>query len=392
MISSPTPFALANSDQLGNTVVTQLPVNIRILDGWFQAVSTRTAGFGVVNLAELHPAIQVSYLVMMYISVLPIAISVRRTNVYEEKSLGIYGSPAEEDEDEGEPSYVGAHLRRQLSFDLWYIFLGVFVISISEGTRLQSGDSAFTLFSVLFEVVSAYGTVGLSLGYTNINASFSAEFGVIAKLVIIAMQVRGRHRGLPYELDRAILLPSEHLQKKEAEEAARTVRRRSSAGTMATAAQVSSGAAKTVSRTDRSRSRGRSPERPQNFLSSLLHPGPTLPNSHRNIHKVEPLYERSRRHSIAVTGDGAGASGWGSRSLSPRAYGTSVTMGNGRNGGGLFNRDGDGASDGVQQRRTEGRRQFYQDGINPPPREISRTRTDTVTSRQDVGPMGEIVE
>src|SRR6201986_5136213 len=121
--------------QLGNTIVTHLPPNIRVLDGWFQAVSTRTAGFGVVNLAELHPAIQVSYMLMMYISVLPIAISVRRTNVYEEKSLGLYGSPEEEaaeEDKEKEPSYVGSHLRRQLSFDLWYIFLGFFVIAIAE--------------------------------------------------------------------------------------------------------------------------------------------------------------------------------------------------------------------------------------------------------------------
>ncbi|KUJ17492.1 potassium transport protein TRK1/TRK2 [Mollisia scopiformis] len=354
---------------LGNSIVTQLPVNIRVLDGWFQAVSTRTAGFGVVNLAELHPAIQVSYLIMMYISVLPIAISVRRTNVYEEKSLGIYGNQAEENEDEGEPSYVGAHLRRQLSFDLWYIFLGFFVIAISEGTRLQSGDPAFTMFSVLFEVVSAYGTVGLSLGYTNIDASFSAEFGVIAKLVIIAMQVRGRHRGLPYELDRAILLPSEHLQRKEAETAAAHVRRRSSIGTMATAAQVNSGATKT-NKSERSRSRGRSPQRQaQNFLSTLLHPGPTIPNSHRNIHKGDLAFERTRRHSIAVASTVRNA-----RSLSPRAYGTSLMLG--RDGG-----------DGATERRVEGRRQFYQDGLNPPPKE----RTDTVTSR-DVGPMGEIVE
>src|ERR1700694_371003 len=116
--------------QLGNTIVTQLPVNLRFLDGWFQAVSTRTAGLSCVNLALLHPASQVSYMIMMYISVLPIAISVRRTNVYEERSLGIYGPPAEANEDKGEPSYVGAHLRRQLSFDLWYIFLGFFIVSI----------------------------------------------------------------------------------------------------------------------------------------------------------------------------------------------------------------------------------------------------------------------
>lgn len=159
---------------------------------------------------------------MMYISVFPIAISVRRTNVYEEKSLGVYGSSAEEDEDEKEPSYVGAHFRRQLSFDLWYIFLGLFLIGLAEGRRLQNtNDYAFTMFSCLFEIVSAYCTVGLSLGYPNVNASFASEFNVISKLVIIAMQIRGRHRGLPYELDRAILLPSEHLHKGEDEDAAR---------------------------------------------------------------------------------------------------------------------------------------------------------------------------
>src|SRR5436305_8283478 len=117
-----------------------MPGGLKFVDGLFQAASTRTAGFGVVNISLLHPAIQVSYLIMMYISVLPIAISMRRTNVYEEKSLGIYASGPEDDEDTKEPSYVGAHLRRQLSFDLWYIFLGLFIIAISEGPRLQSND------------------------------------------------------------------------------------------------------------------------------------------------------------------------------------------------------------------------------------------------------------
>jgi Cation transport protein len=256
---------------------------------------------------------------MMYISVLPIAISVRRTNVYEESSLGIYGSPVQENEDEGEPSYVGAHLRRQLSFDLWYIFLGLFIIAISEGDRIQSGDLDFTLFSILFEIVSAYGTVGLSLGYRNIDASLSAEFGVVAKLVIIAMQIRGRHRGLPYELDRAILLPSEHLQEKEAHDAAQRVRRRSSAATVANGTDmvpVSSGAVKTDRSKSRSKERKGTDHQPQNFSSSLLHPGPTIPNSHRNIHKGDERSER--RHSIATFGNSLWR-GRDHRSRSPRS-------------------------------------------------------------------------
>jgi len=48
------------------------------------------------------------------------------------------------------------------------------------------------------------GTVGLSLGYPDVNTSFSGQFKTISKLVIIAMQIRGRHRGLPYQVDRAV--------------------------------------------------------------------------------------------------------------------------------------------------------------------------------------------
>jgi hypothetical protein len=324
-------------------VVTQLPIHIRFLDGWFQAASTRTAGFAVVNLALLHPAIQVSYLIMMYISVLPIAMSVRRTNVYEEDSLGVYGSAEEENSDAAEPSYIGAHLRRQLSFDLWYIFLGFFIITISEGGRLQSGDPGFTMFSVLFEIVSAYGTVGLSLGYTNINASFSAEFGVIAKLVIIAMQIRGRHRGLPYELDRAILLPSEQLAKREADAAARA--RRNSDLT-----QVNTRGTKL----DRTASRATSSRGGQNIFSSLLHPGPTIPNNNLGAIRTRPV--RERRHSIATTPMRRGMS----RSISPTATGI-MARENHAMGMAL---GGEGAESGG---RTEGRRSFFKDGVNPAP-------------------------
>jgi Trk-type K+ transport system membrane component len=213
--------------QLNDPTVISLPPAFRFLDGLFQAAATRTAGFAVVNIADLHPAIQVSYLIMMYISIFPIAMSMRQTNVYEEKSLGVWAD-SDDNEDEEHSSYLGHHLRRQLSFDLWFVFLGFFLIAIVEGNRLENtNDYAFTLFSVLFEIVSAYGTVGLSLGYPGVNTSFSGQMKTLSKLIIIAMQLRGRHRGLPYALDRAILLPSESLHQKENEDATRRARRNS---------------------------------------------------------------------------------------------------------------------------------------------------------------------
>ncbi|KAL1959175.1 hypothetical protein VTO42DRAFT_2680 [Malbranchea cinnamomea] len=209
--------------------ISHIPGGTRVVDGLFQAAATRTAGLAAVNIAQLHPAMHVSYVVMMYISVYPIAISMRKTNVYEERSLGVYYDPDEDEDEAKEPSYVGTHLRKQLSFDLWYIFLGVFLIAIIEGSRLDTTtDHGFTMWGILFEVVSAYGTVGLSLGYPGTSTSLSAQFRVLSKLVIIAMMIRGRHRGLPYAVDRAVLLPSESLHRKEAADAAKRSRRRSS--------------------------------------------------------------------------------------------------------------------------------------------------------------------
>lgn len=215
---------------LNDAAVSSLSTGIKIVDGLYQAACTRTAGFSVVSISELHPAVQVSYMIMMYISVFPIAISLRRTNVYEEKSLGVYGPDDDENDDnQTAPSYIGTHLRRQLGFDLWYVCLGLFIITIVEGDRIANTDQySFQIWAVLFEVVSAYGTVGLSLGYPGVSASFVSQFKVISTLVIIAMQIRGRHRGLPYNLDRAILLPSESLHQKELEDAERRMRRRAS--------------------------------------------------------------------------------------------------------------------------------------------------------------------
>lgn len=201
---------------LKNSYLSAIPVGYRVLDGLFQAFSTRTAGFTVIDLSQLHPAVQVSYMIMMYISVLPLAISIRRTNVYEEQSLGIY-LKADEEEQEGGTSknFIGTHLRNQLSFDLWFIFLGLFIICVAEGGELDNNNYRFSVFAILFEIISAYGTVGLSLGYPNVNESLSYKFSTISKLVMIAMMIRGRHRGLPYALDRAIMLPDANMRRRD---------------------------------------------------------------------------------------------------------------------------------------------------------------------------------
>jgi hypothetical protein len=76
-------------------------------------------------------------------------------------------------------------------------------------------------FNIIFEVISAYGCVGISVGVPWNNYSFSGAWHLASKLVLCAVMLRGRHRGLPVAIDRAILLPDESLALAEEEDAHR---------------------------------------------------------------------------------------------------------------------------------------------------------------------------
>ncbi|KAL7423539.1 hypothetical protein Q5752_001119 [Cryptotrichosporon argae] len=205
---------------IGLPVLDELSGWERFSDGLLQSLSVRAAGFGIVTVADLAPATQFIYIILMYVAIYPIAMSIRSTNVYEERSLGIYEHEhefAEEPVFQGRrrevfSKYFAWHVRRQLAFDIWPLALAIWVICMLErGKLLDPARSAwFTVFAIIFECVSAYSTIGLSLGVPGQNYSFSADLGTASKLVVILVMLRGRHRGLPVAIDRAILLPQEY--------------------------------------------------------------------------------------------------------------------------------------------------------------------------------------
>ncbi|TDL24427.1 TrkH-domain-containing protein [Rickenella mellea] len=209
---------------IGNPPIQSIPPGVRVVAGLFQAVAVRCGGFQVVSLGSLAPAVQVLYVVMMYVGALPIALGVRSTNVYEDRSIALFEQ--EVDVSDEEPTiqighgltktqvwgeYMAWHLKRQLSFDLWWLALALLLICIFERGKILSPveGTYITVWTILFEIVSGYGTVGLSLGVPNQNFSMSGSLGSASKLVLCAVMLRGRHRGLPAAIDRSVLLPGE---------------------------------------------------------------------------------------------------------------------------------------------------------------------------------------
>ena len=125
---------------LDNPEVTSLAVGPRVAAALFQAVSSRHTGTASFNLANVNPAVQFSLMVMMYISVYPIAMAIRYSSDYEDGSIGLYHGDEDINEHKGSKTYLVTHMRNQLSFDLWYVFMGVFCICAAESKRISNPD------------------------------------------------------------------------------------------------------------------------------------------------------------------------------------------------------------------------------------------------------------
>lgn len=242
---------------IGNEAVySNLSAGTRTLDGLFQSLAVRSGGFYVVAILNLRIGLLILYVIMMYISVYPVVITMRNSNVYEERSLDIYSSEPSESSltatsdgaelqqtststtnkkdalitgikrrmtvaaqgasskpatTETRGYFVRQQLRAQLAHDLWWVVLAILFITITETSSFEKDPVTYSVFNIIFEVISAYGTVGLSVGLPTQAYSFAGDWHKLSKLILCAVMIRGRHRGLPVTIDRAVLLPGEHL-------------------------------------------------------------------------------------------------------------------------------------------------------------------------------------
>eukprot|EP01050_Picozoa_sp_SAG11_P002061 SAG11_NODE_100_length_16863_cov_12.374911_3_plen_284_part_00 len=131
-----------------------------------------------------------------------------------------------------EIGHAVTHQLRQLNNELWtgssvrdmfFLWLMWFLITVADpgqdvandpGTvQLDSdGDKVHrhSLFAVVFELVSAFGNVGLSLGsYKDVDSpcSFSVDLDVMCKGIVMLTMVVGRTRDFPKAVDSALDVP-----------------------------------------------------------------------------------------------------------------------------------------------------------------------------------------
>lgn len=153
----------------------------KLLGGFFHSAMTRTAGFNAVDVAEMEPATLLTTCIWMFIgggsagtaggikvttfAVLAAAIL---AEVRGEPNSGIFGRK------------LAPHVLRQA---LTVALLGVALVLGATVALLAVVRLPFEV--VLFEAVSAFGTVGLSAGATG-------ELGTVGQLIIIPLMFIGR--------------------------------------------------------------------------------------------------------------------------------------------------------------------------------------------------------
>ncbi|HLO84317.1 MAG TPA: TrkH family potassium uptake protein [Nostocaceae cyanobacterium] len=175
-------IAILAIEQRNPTTFGNLDFPTQLLVAWFQSVTPRTAGFNTIDIGKMTNAGLFIIIALMFIGASPggtgggIKTTTIRVLASCTKSI-LQGKE------------VVLLYNRRISLSLILKAVGVFVgsfVTVVIGTILISlTDPKLDFIQILFEVVSAFGTVGLSMGIT-------ATVSTSAKLVLIATMYIGR--------------------------------------------------------------------------------------------------------------------------------------------------------------------------------------------------------
>jgi trk system potassium uptake protein TrkH len=176
-------FLLERNGELSN-----LPARNKVLTVLFQSVTTRTAGFNTIDISSLGPATLFILVILMFIGASPgstgggiktTSLAVFAAIIYNRfagrESVSIFKRTVPSDT-----------VTRALSIFILAILTVIGGLILLLVTQMDiMADNCNYMLSYLFEAVSAFGTVGLSMGVTS-------SLNTIGKVIVIVLMFLGR--------------------------------------------------------------------------------------------------------------------------------------------------------------------------------------------------------
>lgn len=163
-----------NPDTLGNYNIYR-----KILVAFFQSSTLRTAGFYTSNQAMYLNSSIIFMLLLMFIGGSPAGTAggfkttsffslflVSKANIKKEKDINIFKRRIPED--------ISGKIVALFTLSIFWIFSAILILTIT--------DSNMNIIDILYEVFSAYGTVGLTRGITG-DLSFIGKFVIMITMI-----------------------------------------------------------------------------------------------------------------------------------------------------------------------------------------------------------------
>ncbi|MGM0507612.1 MAG: TrkH family potassium uptake protein [Fusobacteriota bacterium] len=164
----------SNLNTIGN-----FSLSDKLLASYFQSVTTRTAGFNTISMGMMTPSTIFMFLFLMFVGASPGSTGGGiKTTTFGVIFYSVLSTLKNKKDINVGNRRVSWHILNRaiaiLFISLLFIFLITLSILIVEGREFVQ---------VLFEVVSAFGTVGLSMGITSSLSDFSRVLIIITMLV-----------------------------------------------------------------------------------------------------------------------------------------------------------------------------------------------------------------
>lgn len=202
--------------QNSHTIAGQ-PLPQQMITSWFMSVTPRTAGFSTIDLSMASPPTIFLLSMLMFIGASPnstaggvktttiaIILLAAITMLRQRKDVEIFGRRVG-----GETIRLATSLLLAYLAAVFIILIAVSLVEITNHPGLSSSEALTRFFHLSFEVVSAFGTVGLSAGITPtleplsriliILAMFLGRLGPLSFILVFTQTKKPALRRLPSE-------------------------------------------------------------------------------------------------------------------------------------------------------------------------------------------------
>jgi trk system potassium uptake protein len=154
----------------------------KLMAAWFQSVTPRTAGFNTIDIGKMSEAALFLTIALMFVGASPGSTGggIKTTTF-----RILFSCTAAVLEGQEEVECYQRQIPPALILKTISVMFGSLMVVIVSATLVELANPELKFIQVLFEAVSAFGTVGLSTGIT-------AKISAIGKLVLIATMYVGR--------------------------------------------------------------------------------------------------------------------------------------------------------------------------------------------------------